>query len=168
MKNFKLETPELSDNPGTAILQCLEDLEACEKHPAYKINMQAWHHPSGTSNYPPEKQICHVCLGGARLARMYHNPHLQTKPEYLPDKKEQLKIEAMDYFRTGSFSSGIMHFCFSDETQPIPEPSISKLRKIRDDWMPYGDGPSTFKNNLRKMAKILEKEFSKRKGGIAK
>ena len=168
MKNFKLETPELSDNPGTAILQCLEDLEACEKHPAYKVNMQAWHHPLGTSNYPSEKQICHVCLGGARLARMYHNPSLSTKPEYLPVERDQRKIEAMDIYRRGSFYSGTMRFFDHDEITPFPKPLVKKLREIRDEWVSYEKNSLLFKKNLRQMGKLLEKEFSKRKGGIAK
>ena len=66
MNNFKLENPRLPDKPSDGLLACVNDLEMCEQHPAYAIDMGSWH----TSNLSAHGNLkCFVCLGGARLAR---------------------------------------------------------------------------------------------------
>ena len=78
MKNFKLlpGNQDLSDCPGEAILECLKDLGLCDKHPDYRIEMRSWHRRVKNSFVKGFK--CSVCLGGARPARIYNNPALNS------------------------------------------------------------------------------------------
>lgn len=101
-RNFKLQEneKELSNTPSLAIEQCLNDLEMCEQHPDYEINMSVRHSRLGKK--------CRVDLGGSRIARINDDIN---KNAYLPHGEiETNKIESMASFERLHIKDGIRFF----------------------------------------------------------
>ena len=155
VKNFKLsKDSELPDLPSDGILVCLEDLEMCEKHPDYYINMDTWH----MANRNIKK--CAVCLGGARLARIVDDSDRTVciKDIWDDNISNYHKIEAMDSFRRGNVYLGVYTYL----NIPKNEHLIKKLICIETSDLCRVDipnhilSPGLFKLELRKIAKKLK------------
>jgi len=137
----------LSDNPGTAILQALDDLRACERSKTYIINMGMWHQPftGGT---------CLVCLAGSVIARRDSATPLESlTPDAFSDADAD-KLRALNLFR----SSWI--FGMEDWTawgnRPLPLKVQSDLTRLLPVVPDYAD-PEGFHAVLRQGAKRLQR-----------
>ena len=133
-----------------AIIVCLKDLELCEKHPDYTIDMGRWHEGHGDRS-----DSCSVCLGGARLARIYNDPArtISMYFDYVPDK-----IEAMDDVRSGNLVDAVIKFYHYTNVY-IGEEAISNIKDIMEEWSDkgwdkdaYDVDPKAFKRTMRKVA----------------
>lgn len=124
----------LSDVPSVAILQALEDLEACERDPRYEIHMNAWHEE--------EDGQCLVCLAGSVMAQRLG----ASVGEYLEPgdfERESNKLRALDNFRCGLVAEGLRQF----HRQPV---AIEWERSIS-----YHTDPAAFKADMRRLAVLL-------------
>ena len=159
METFKRKKHfTMPDKPSEGIRLALSDLELCEKHPKYEINMYVWHSPK---DFDDDESICEVCLGGAILARKEDNPKYIISPT--SDELEgDGKILSMESFRRGFVSTGVMRYCFSDGPFPLSEKidKIEEFAKIdeyyRKRWVDYKLSPKRFKKNLFDIADKLE------------
>ena len=124
MKGFRLvgSDGKLSDTLSKAIGQCLEDLVMVEKHRRYGVSMRHWH--TGTHNMDNGTGVCLVCLGGARLARIFDCEKFDNAPVGLTDSREAGKIQAMDYVRKGDIFSALCYFHGKDSLVADPLPCL--------------------------------------------
>ena len=125
----------LSDIPSVAILQALEDLEACERDFRYRINMHKWHTPG-------ENQ-CHVCLAGSVMAKRYDAAiDCSHAPDCFPPCS---MLVALDDFRKGAIYIALIYL-------GLRVPSVLSGRACVTD---YKDNPAAFKSDMRRMAALL-------------
>ncbi len=89
----------LPDKLSELILVALEDLEACEADPKYKINMDVWYEPKG--------KRCHVCFAGAVMANKAPKVNLSAGlgPEFFGAEED--KFLALEEIRRGNFEGAI-------------------------------------------------------------
>jgi len=134
----------LSDNPGTAILQALDDLRACERAKGtYVINMGDWHYPFG--------EKCSVCLAGSVMARRDAlTPEDWGEPNNFQDK-DACKLRALNLFRI-DWAGGLCEWL---NEQYIPGGLLEDYPEVPD-YHYYRDD---FYRALRAGAKRLEREW---------
>lgn len=152
MKGFKLKgkSRELPKLPSDGILACLADLEMCEKHPNYEINMIDWHF------YNRHTKRCEVCLGGARIARVLGSPGEASAPSQFPN--ESGKISAMDDFRIGFVNTGVDKYL----NRPLTDKENETIRNLNERYEnkfcpTYTESPARVKLYLKEMAAELKK-----------
>ena len=141
----------LSDNPGTAILQALDDLRAVERMKArYVVSMGTWHEPQADGR-------CAVCLAGAVMARRDAVTPLDEVSTSHFVEADARKLDALDAFRS-SWWSGCSYWTkgFSDGwPYEVAADFFDALPYVP----PYDFDPRGFKAALRRGAKALEKEW---------
>jgi hypothetical protein len=140
----------LSSNPGTALLQALDDLEKVEKlKKVYRVNMMAYH--------APNKGRCDVCLAGAvMMARDAAKPSEFLAPWYFDADK---KLRAISEFNFGDFGTGL-------EKWPGAEGFVSSI--LQGGVPNYAPSPARYKTALREKALILQREWRAWKRKAAK
>ena len=142
MKRMKRALP---DRPSELIDIALEDLEAVEKDPKYRVNMSAWHRPDPFSG----DGMCVVCLAGAVMARRTAKGlprDFSFKPsDYGP--RNFVRLHALNDLRTG------------DVEDALGALGLEKPRGMRS-WYSIPDyeveRPSKFKRAMRRLARRLE------------
>ncbi len=154
--NFKSTKP-LSDNPGTALIQCVTDMEICENNPNYVIDMDKLH---AVIDYDGIF-ICSICLGGSHLARKVNNIWGLPLPNF--SRTENDRILSMDRFRKNYFIEGLHRFFKND-------PTVNKSSLIHsfccnyfihfEDFPDYHDDPDTFKNLMLLIGHAMEDWFA--------
>ena len=157
MENFALKKGEreLPDRLSAAIRECVRDLEICEKHPKYEINMSHWHNNFHIIRDPERK--CSVCLGGSRLARIYNDPDFDFNHSMIP-----AKVKSMDSVRCGNFMDAVgIFYCLTSE-ELIAKPYCNQLRYLSGHWKTehiggYEADPANFKKDLIEVSYKLEK-----------
>ena len=130
---------QLPDKPSELIRRALQDMEAVEKMPQYRINLSTWHEP--------KDDVCEVCLAGATMAA----EGLPLKMEFLPsqfDDKTSDKLHALNFLRFGW-----IYDAFDCLEIDFPE-SIDRYVCITD----YEDSPKQFKSDMYKLADYLEQK----------
>ena len=127
----------LPDLPSQLIRRALEDMEAVEKLPNYRINTGVWHEPNG--------EVCEVCVAGATMVQ-----------EGIPfdaeiwvhefDFNTQKKLHAIDCLREGDIV-----FAFDWL-------SIEWDGKLKHNFpiTRYSESPELFKYDMRDLADYLE------------
>ena len=130
------ETHEpLSDVPSVAILQALEDLEACERDFRYRINMRKWHAPGDTQ--------CHVCLAGSVMAKRYDAAiDCSYDPDCFPPRS---MLVALDDFRQGAVCIALIYLGLC---RPDGLPCRMNVTEYKFD-------PAAFKSDMRRLAALL-------------
>lgn len=152
----------LQASPSGKIRFAIDDLEAAERSPHYRIDMDTWHAPDLTSN------ICYVCFAGAVMAnrhaihpnQTYVGPLDADSPnEFSADQRWDDLFSALDEFRTGYVEA----FLTMDGTLPQKMIADFAIAESPDD--PYGcfpghvdyeDDPAVFKAWARGIANKLE------------
>ena len=152
----------LKASPSGKIRLALIDLEAAERSPRYRIDMDTWHAPDNASN------TCYVCLAGAVMAnrhairpdQTYVGPFDADGPnEFSADQRWDDLFSALDEFRTGYVEA------FLTMEGTLPHDSIAGFAVAQSPDDPYGcfpghvdyeDDPATFKRWARGMANKLE------------
>jgi hypothetical protein len=125
----------LSEIPSIAILQALEDLEACERDPRYVVDMSCWH--------IPDDDQCAVCLAGSVMAKRLGANH---DVDFLPrnfEKRDMLR--SLDRFRCGEINDGLIDLEISI---PAGLPDDVPVEE-------YGVDPAAFKADMRRLAAML-------------
>lgn len=128
----------LPDKPSELIRVALFDLEACERDPLYRVEMDDWH--------APKNGVCEVCLAGATLAKRFNAPrdeHLDPG-DFGNDVEE--KLYALNEFRVGFVASGL-----GDMGLDIPDEMLGSVH-VPD----YRTNPDAFKVAMRAIANELE------------
>jgi hypothetical protein len=145
----------LPDRPSELILLALSDLEAVEKMPGYKVDMETWHH-----YYPSESScsvstpVCHVCFAGAVMANTLKVPItdcVHPEDSMWLDEDTTLKLLALNSFREGLIYQGLERM------------SIHVTSAMRGKFghsfacMPqYRLEPALFKSEMTRMAAALK------------
>jgi hypothetical protein len=133
-------TAQLPDIPSGLIRLALADLEACERDPQYRIDMEAWHWGAGAG------APCLVCFAGAVIAKTLHqDPHETIQPCYFYPSAAR-KLRALDNFRCGFVEAGL-----EEMGVPLPNKSLDLFTV-----MPYREDADQFKRNLHSIADALE------------
>ena len=119
----------LPERPSEGLKACLEDLDVLlgRKNSRYRFEPNIWHSPLG---YNPTRR-CLICLGGARLARIFNSPDKEIMPgSLLLSSEEKVKIAAMDEFMRFKLFEGV-HKYRDDYDIVIPPQTFVKLRAFR-------------------------------------
>lgn len=84
----------LADSLSGLLRQAVEDAQAIERTPGYRLQMSRWHYPVGG--------LCEVCMGGAVMARRLgaDKRSYLTLSNYRGEVAD--KLSAIDYLRVGS------------------------------------------------------------------
>ena len=147
----------LPAEPSKLIRVSLEDLEAVEDDPDYRVDMDAWHTPMFRSE-------CQVCLAGAVMAKrlgVEPDEYIATPTRSPFTRKERAQLVALDEFRRGDVYSGLYRLVDAGLV------AHSKVDLVRDaDFDPssaimshvpaYGRDPSAFKAAMSRIAQELE------------
>ena len=154
----------MPDKPSEGLRVALNDLILCEKHPDYIIEMENWHNPEPT--YYEGGLKCEVCLGGAVLARVTDNPALRIYSLYSPRVTTitSRRIVAMDCFRRGNITEGVMDYLGDTEGEDSIEGDQKKFDALKaieayykqQYWITYATNPDKFKKSMRFIADKLE------------
>jgi len=130
---------QLPNKPSELILLALGDLKKVERSKKYEVNMSQWHKPNGA---------CKVCLAGSVIAMT-----LGADPtdNYLDgdlgfNRDTVKKIYALNGFRSGDIDYGL------NEINKSVKKGIPKKMEV----IPYEKNATQFKNDMRKMAKLLK------------
>lgn len=127
------------------LTDALADLEACERNPAYEIDMNTW--------YCDDKDIgiCTVCMAGAYLARRH--PDVIQYSMYIERIPPELLaiLKCINEIRGGHFRSAQCYLHFPDE---LREELNSRFVEVPE-YRPYPEG---FKDYIRTVIQI-SKEF---------
>jgi len=157
MNNIK----QLSEYPSEAILQAVEDLEWAEKNPKYYVDMAIWHYP--------RQGHCRVGLTGSILARRYVKDHnissspLEIKSSLLEVYTEKgakviiAKLFSFSSLRRGDIYS-FLEAWIKGKQRDKSRMTTTILNEVEGGIVNYHDNPNLFKQQLRKIAKILNRE----------
>ena len=156
MEAFKREEDfEMPEKPSAGIRVAVHDLELCEQHPKYIINMSVWHERRCDGR--GKKKPCEVCLGGSILARKVDDDNFSQTFADIPLGE---KIHAMDYFRRGRISTGVTEYLESDLHYELGFAMMKEIGKIampyKGNWVTYEKDANKFKKNLLEIADKLE------------
>lgn len=159
MKLIKKKPELLSNYPSEAILQALEDLETCEAHPNYKIDMGIWHRM--------DNNICTVCQAGAILAcRPSSLEGGRMSPIQLEDDGPyDTIVENRLYARqVSSFDDLRWNKIYSFMREWVSEVDAIALHDryhkttISNKYAYYADNPELYKTWLKGVSKFLKNE----------
>lgn len=167
---------ELSDQPGEALLQTLDNIKILEKEPDYRIIM-SWWLSIETSG------VCQTCLAMSAFAgtqaledrKAYNNltrSFLRSfmVPSDFPEFAHKLK--AIEYFRTGDIKVGLGYFfkkedAFYFQLHDFREIEMNFDRHYRRQSYPsYSDNPIVFKKIMKDMGEYLLSFPFKKDGSI--
>ena len=135
----------LPDKPSELIRLALYDLELCEQDERYAINMSRWHLPS--------ENECLVCLAGSVMAKSLNADAWNYLDPCDYNHKTEMKLIALDEFRTGGVCSGI-ELLFPESFKNM---DLSKFYRCRD-IIKYEENPIEFKQQMHQLADDLERE----------
>jgi len=131
--------------PSDLIDLALNDLEAVERNPKYRVEMRAWHEPVGRG----KNRVCEVCLAGAVMANTLGcKPRDEVEPWYFDDCTLTNTLNALDAFRFGEVHAGL-DWLGSYAGCDTPEAVL-----VAD----YAKHPIGFKSDLRAMADMLREK----------
>ncbi len=115
----KKKKPKRLPNKLSALLRlAVKDAQAVAKLKSYRLNMQQWHNPAGTSGK------CEVCMAGAVMVKELHAPRDKA---ITPDDYETsvyLKLDAIDDMRIG-------HFGVALQSVRSDEPSYDEIERAQ-------------------------------------
>lgn len=127
---------KLPNKPSELIHLAMNDLEAVEKNPLYRVDMEVWHEMFNTK--------CHVCLAGAVMAcTLAFDP---KKPFFDIDMETNDKLCVLNYLRAGLINSALNRL---DINIPC---GINDYVEIVD----YHKNPQQFKQDMYALAMYLE------------
>lgn len=126
-----------------AILMALEDLEAVEQDPRYKVYMDSWHSPD------PGWNKCMVCLAGSVMAKTLKASHHHYEvPLHFGNPWDKI-LCALDQIRLGDIIGASMVWSGGFPT------SIAYSRPFS--VVSYHIDPDKFKAHLREIAEDLQR-----------
>ena len=130
--------------PSRVIEMALEDLEAVEQSPNYRVVMEECHRPS-------QFGYCTVCLGGAVIAnRLGGSPSQKLLFDSYEDggwgDEECARLSALDCFRQGLVGAALDYFGIGNA--PLGD---------RAPITPYHLNPDSFKLSLRHLIVMLKR-----------
>ena len=129
----------LPETPSALIRVAVKNMEAVEKSPLYKVDMEnAWHRPDPLGVKP-----CAVCFAGGTMAMSLD---ADITKEMIPGMfgDDDYKLWALDSFRVGEVSCGFQLM------------GLSKAPIDDFDVCLYKDEPTMFKQDMRWMVDELE------------
>ena len=142
--------------PSELIRIALADLKKVEDHPSITVDMDDWiasnYDGLDTNDRPSEHRICSAGLAGAVVIFSLAGgpdsiPARIISPRYFPENENQLF--AIDSLRSG-YIADMFDFLGLD-----PDDGYSYEGLVTT---PYEESPEEFKEELEKLAKILEKD----------
>ena len=128
----------LPDKPSQLIRLAIADLEKCEQHPNYEIDMEKW--------WLQGKKKCYVCLAGAVMAQTLPDSYLHSDPCIVPanyPSSISSKLHALNYFRMGLTVLGMSQLGIDYKGYDMYVPD-------------YKDNPELFKEIMLLMAEKFE------------
>jgi hypothetical protein len=145
---------QLDEYPSVAIIQAIEDIEWVEKSEDHHVDMGNWYRTMDTH--------CTVCQAGAVALRRHPEALVRCDYNYLQriirhsDFILEDKIQAFDCLRLGFFDT------FLDAWIEAPKKELKRLEVLISNgvgtWVEYEEDQEQYKKNLRKVARILDKE----------
>lgn len=96
--------------PSALLETAMNDLEAVERDPTYRVDMGTWHTPRPLvgGGLRSSEYVCCVCLGGAVMAgTLKVDPRFDISTGNFPDSIGY-KLSALDAFRTGAVTNGLL------------------------------------------------------------
>ena len=137
----------LPDLPSALVHTALADLEWCEYHPEYEIDMTIFH----TSR---DSDRCRVCLAGAVMARSLEAPlWLTWGPWDFPE--DQHKLRSLDSFRGGHIRYGLGQLGLLDDLLDEDGEMPAGLPG-RISITPYETDRDKFWEDMEEMIRLLE------------
>lgn len=141
---YKTDTP-VPNRLSDAIEIVLEDLEACEQDPRYKIEMTLYHVPN------PEHGTCSVCFAGAVMSKTLGRTIQKNLIPCDFGPHWSAILQALDHVRCYEFEGACEKF-YGIHHRLVPE-AVRRLRQLNVTF--YNSNPAEFKSNMESAISIL-------------
>lgn len=154
---FVPKSLQLPDDPGELLNLALNDLEACERDPAYEIDMWVWHVPSRLG-----PGLCYVCLAGSIIAQHSDATVHQNLAPCSFDDDTRKKLVAVNRIRVGMYELAL------NDLGLVAPDAAEKFRYYALAVSPpsYQNDPTYFKKHFRQVAIHLSDLYKAQKESV--